>query len=428
MSAIKQNPGLYKIVVTHYVAAAFCFLVLSIMMLFSAKAFTGHYFHPHILAITHMAALGWGTMIIFGASYQLIPVVLETDLYSKKLAWISFALFLPGLIALVYSFWIFVPGIHMQCGAVLLLLAVIVFTINVYLTAKKKKKETIQEDFIFSAALCLCLTVALGVALVFNFTLPVFPQDQLHFLKLHAHLGLIGWFLLMLIGVSSKLVPMFLVSSYQNTKLLTYSYYLIVGALLCFLVDSYLFGLSFRTYLIFTIGIAGIACYFIFILKCLRSRLRKHIDLPMLNSLLSFILLKIAALTVPFIIYFHLKNNPATIRFSMIYGEFMLMGWITALILGQTFKTLPFIVWVKHYEHLTGKFKTPMPADLFADNLLKAQTIAYLIFCITFMSGCYWLFMPLIYIGIAALMVTATLYLSNIIIVLFHKTVTYGKL
>jgi len=428
MSGIKQNPGLYKIVVTHYVAAAFCFLALSLMMLFSVSTFTGHYFHPQILAITHMAALGWGTMIILGASYQLIPVVLETNLYSEKLAWITFALFLPGLIALVYSFWVFVPGIHMQCGAILLLLAVILFTVNVYLTAKKKKHATIQEDFIFSACICLCLTVALGAALVFNFTLAIFPQDQLHFLKLHAHMGLIGWFLLMLIGVSSKLVPMFLVSSYQNTKLLTYSYYLIVGALLYFLVDSYLFGLSVRTYLIFTIGATGIACYFIFVLKCLMSRLRKPIDLPMMNSFLSFILLKIATLTVPFIIYFHLKNNPVTTRFSMIYGEFMLLGWITALILGQTFKTLPFIVWVKHYEHLTGKFKTPMPADLFADNLLKAQTISYLIFCLTFMLGCYLLFLPLIYTGIAALMVTAMLYLSNVLIVLFHQKVTYGKL
>lgn len=428
MSGIKQNPGLFRIVVTHYLAAAFCFLILSVMMLFSVKAFTGHYFHPQILAITHMAALGWGTMIILGASYQLIPVVLETDLYSEKLAWTSFALFIPGVTALVYSFWVFVPGIHMQCGAILLLFSVLLFTINVYLTAKKKKQEIIQEDFIFSACICLCLTVAVGAALVFNFTLSIFPQDQLHFLKLHAHLGLIGWFLLMLIGVSSKLVPMFLVSSYQNTKLLTFSYYLIVGALLLFLGDAYFSGLSFRTYLIFMIGAAGIACYFSFILKCLHSRLRKHIDLPMLNSFLSFILLKIAILTVPFIIYFHLKNNPVTIRFSLIYGEFMFMGWITALILGQTFKTLPFIVWVKHYEHLTGKFKTPMPADLYADNLLKAQTAAYLIFCLTLMPGCYLLSLPLIYIGISALVVTAILYLSNIFIVLFHKTTTYGKL
>src|SRR5665213_1274451 len=162
MSSIQQKPGLYRIVVTHYVVAAVCFFILAVMMLFSVRAFTGHYFHPQILAITHMAALGWGTMIIFGASYQLIPVVLETELYSEKLAWISFSLFLPGMIALVYSFWIFIPGIHMQCGALLLLTAIILFTINVYLTAKKKKQQTIQEDFIFSACLSLCFTAALG--------------------------------------------------------------------------------------------------------------------------------------------------------------------------------------------------------------------------------------------------------------------------
>lgn len=428
MTAIKQNPGLYKIVITHYAVAAFCFLALSVMMLFSVKDFTGHYFHPHILAITHMAALGWGTMIILGASYQLIPVVLETDLYSEKLAWISFALFFPGMVALVYSFWVFVPGIYMQCGALLLLTSIILFTINVYLTGRKKKQQTIQEDFIFSACICLCLTMAVGTALVFNFTMPLFPQDQLHFLKLHAHLGLIGWFLLMLIGVSSKLVPMFLVSSYQGNRLLTWSYYLIVGALLYFLVDAYLFGLNYQIYFALAIGATGLGYYFVFLYKCIRSRLRKQIDLPMQNSFLSFIILKIAVLIVPFIVYFHLKHNPATVRFSMIYGELMFMGWITALILGQTFKTLPFIVWVKHYEHLTGKFKTPMPSDLFAENLLKAQTAAFVIFCLTFMPGCYFMILPLIYIGVAALMATALLYVCNVCIILFHKTRTYGQL
>ena len=428
MTSIKQNPGLYQIVVTHYAVSACCFLGISLLMLFSVNAFTGHYFHPQILAITHLAALGWGTVIIMGASYQLIPVVLETDLYSEKLAWLSFVLFFPGMVSLVWSFWIFVPGIYMQGGALLLLASIIVFTFNVYLTGRQKQQETIQETFIFSACLCLCLTVALGAALVFNFTLPIFPQDSLYFLKLHAHLGLIGWFLLMLIGVSSKLVPMFLVSRYQGTRLLSWSYYLIIGALLYFLIDTYLFGLSYRTYIVLIIGGAGLACYFIFLYKCLRSRLRKQVDLPMLNSFLSFILLKIAVLLVPFIIYFHLKHNPATIRFSMVYGELMFMGWITSLILGQTFKTLPFIVWVKHYEHLTGKFKTPLPSDLFADYLLKAQTIAFLVFCITFMPGCYLMLVPLIYTGVAALMTTAVLYVSNVSIVIFHQTRTYGQL
>jgi len=428
MNSIKKNLGLYRIVVTHYVVAALCFFILTVMMLFSVKAFTGHYFHPQILAITHMAALGWGTMIIMGASYQLIPVVLETDWYSTKLAWISFSLFLPGFIALVYSFWVFVPGIHMQCGALLLLTAFILFTVNVYLTAKTKTRGTIQEDFIFSACLCLCFTAALGTALVFNFTVSIFTQDQLHFLKIHAHLGIAGWFLLMIIGVSSKLVPMFLVSSYQKTKLLSFSYYLIVAALLLCIVDAWLSGITYRTFGIALVGVAGICCYLLFIFKCFKSRIRKKIDMPMMSTFLSFILLVIAVIIIPFIIYYHLKDNSLSIRYSLIYGVLLFMGWITALILGQTFKTLPFIVWVKHYEHLTGKVKTPMPADLFKNSLLRIQSVGFIIFCLTFIPGCFFMSQPLLYIGISSLLVTAAMYLANVFIILFHKTKTYGKL
>jgi len=102
MSSIKQKPGLYRIVITHYAVAALCFFILAVMMMFSVKAFTGHYFHPQILAITHMAALGWGTMIIFGASYQLIPVVLETELYSEKQAGAKNKILLDGLLLFLF--------------------------------------------------------------------------------------------------------------------------------------------------------------------------------------------------------------------------------------------------------------------------------------------------------------------------------------
>jgi hypothetical protein len=428
MIPVKQQSGLYRIVIAHYAAAAVCFLLLALMMLFSVKAFTGHYFHPQILAITHMVALGWGTMVIFGASYQLIPVVLETELYSTKLAWMSFSLFVPGLTALVYSFWIFVPGIHMQCGAVLLLIAVLLFTINVYLTGKKKKRQTIEEDFIFTACLFLFFTAALGTALVFNFTVPVFQQDQLHFLKIHAHLGIAGWFLLMIIGVSSKLVPMFLVSSYQKTQLLSFSYYLIVSAVLLFVVDSYLSGINYKTYIIATVGGAGIIAYLLFIVNCFRMRLRKKVDIPMMSTFLSFILLAVAICTLPFIIYYHLKNNPVSVRYSLIYGIILLMGWVTALILGQTFKTLPFIVWIKHYEHLTGKVKTPMPADIFSNGLLKVQSAAFMVFFLTFTAGCFFALQWLMYAGLISLVITASAYFSNVAVVLFHKTKIHGKL
>ncbi|HQW72175.1 MAG TPA: hypothetical protein PKZ91_10165, partial [Saprospiraceae bacterium] len=97
----------YKVVLPFYVYAACSFLVATIFLLTSTEAFTGHYFHPHILAITHTMALGWGTMIILGASHQLVPVLIESKLYSNILAYISFILAAIGIPLLVYGFYVF---------------------------------------------------------------------------------------------------------------------------------------------------------------------------------------------------------------------------------------------------------------------------------------------------------------------------------
>lgn len=422
MNAPKQNGNAHAVTVAHYLTAAICFLALASLIALAHDAFGGHYFQPRILAVTHLAALGWATCIVFGACYQLIPVILETGLYSIKLAWLSWLLFLPGVICLVYAFWIFVPGVHMQVGALLILTSVILFTLNIYITAIKTKKQTIQEDFIFSGCLCLCLTALVGTALVFNFTGAFLPKDQLHYLRLHAHLGLAGWFLLTIIGVSSKLVPMFVVSSYQNKKLLQTSYYLIVTALILFIVDSYFFGLNSKTYFIALIGMGGIGCYLYFIFKCLQTRKKRHIDLPMQHSLVSFILLAAALVCIPFIIFYYLNNNQLNIKFSFAYGALLLMGWISALILGQTFKTLPFIVWVKHYEHLTGKVKTPMPSDLYKRSLLRIQTTSFLGFCLSFIPGYLINSAMLTWVGCIALLVTALAYVANVLVVILHKT------
>src|SRR6186713_957908 len=82
----------WKVVLPFYGYAAVAFLVANLFLLLSATDLLNHYFHPHTLAITHLMALGWGTMIILGASHQLVPVLIEGKLYSNVLASISFIL------------------------------------------------------------------------------------------------------------------------------------------------------------------------------------------------------------------------------------------------------------------------------------------------------------------------------------------------
>jgi hypothetical protein len=77
-----QKTTSYKVVLPFYIFAAVSFLLACILLLINTSAVHQHYFQPQTLAITHLMALGWGTMIILGASHQLLPVLIEGKLSS----------------------------------------------------------------------------------------------------------------------------------------------------------------------------------------------------------------------------------------------------------------------------------------------------------------------------------------------------------
>ncbi len=423
MSSLNNsNPDTYRLVITHYLFSAMFFVILAFGMTLVSADFGGHYFNPRILALTHLAALGWGTLIIFGAVYQLLPVVLECELYSSKLGWMSITLFVPGTLILCYSFWIFAPGVYMQMGAVLLLCSISLFCINVILTARhSRKRNDIQRDYIISSCLWLLATATLGTLLVFNFRYAFLPKDHLNFLRLHAHMGIAGWFLLLIIGVSSRLVPMFLVSRVQQTKLLEYSYYLINIALIFFIVDGYVQGLNAKTYVIVSIMFGGLLSYARYMYLCYTSRIKRKIDLPIANTILSVVLLFVCVLTLVTILIRH--HHDDAIKFSMLYGNLVFMGWISSLILGQAFKTFPFIVWVKKYQHLVGKGKNPLPADLVNEKLFKLQTASFVLFVATEILATFLNSVALHLIASASLVICSVSYTINLLIILKHQPV-----
>jgi len=153
--ASTSNSPARWVVLPHYAFAAFSFVVMSVLLLFSTDAFGGHYFNPKLLTLTHVTVLGWATMLIFGALYQLLPVVLEGRLYSEKLAAYIFVLLASGTVLLACFFWHFWVGTPMQLAAILLFSAFSLFTINGIQTGRKAPRWTIEADFIVTATIWL---------------------------------------------------------------------------------------------------------------------------------------------------------------------------------------------------------------------------------------------------------------------------------
>lgn len=408
-----------RIVLPYYMYAALSFLILTTLMFFSTDAFIGHYFNPKLLAITHIATLGWISMIILGALNQLLPVILDTELYSSRLAQLTFFCFAAGIILLVFSFWTFSIGIFIETAAILLIIAATLFLINVAVTTYKKSKLTLQAEFIITAGLWFWITAILGGLMAFNFRFAFLPQEHLHYLKLHAHIGIGGWFLLLIIGVASKLVPMFLLSGQLSTKKLSWAYVLINISILGFLTDSLILQEMTRAKYYFLIAASGILCFVSYLFEAYRKRLKKQLDTGMKQTLYSILLLGIPLFMGILITAF--QTDTKQIQLTTIYGV-SCMGFISMLILGQTYKTLPFILWLNKYKKLAGKGKIPLPKDLYSEKLANAQFLFFFTGIIILYAGIVISNGIIIQSGNALLMVAAILYNVNIFKMVFHKS------
>lgn len=415
-----QNAPSPKVVIPHYAFGGLTWFAVTLLIVFNPEAFTQHFFNPELLAITHLLVLGWITMIIFGALYQLLPVIMEVKLYSEPFAIASFIMLGMGTILLAYAFWIFSFGAILFVGATFVVLAVVLFVANVLFTAHSSTKKIIERTFIVTSAIWLLFTVLAGLTLAINQVHPFLKTSQIELLKLHAHAGIVGWFMQLIIGVSSKLLPMFMVSHQVNTKKLTIAYYainlgLIIGLVsLFFLIKS---GVILSAIIIFP----GIFSYLSFIYEAYTKRVKKQLDIGMKQTAISFLIL-----VVPFFLIFSLLFNfkflqNLTLPLSVAYGSAIVIGFITSLVMGQTYKTLPFIIWLKVYRGRIGKLVLPLPKDLYSEKVASAQLWLFAIGFVLLLIGISASVITILLLGAIVLLLSATLYNFNLFKIIFHK-------
>src|SRR5437867_4893055 len=63
-----------------------------------------YHYNQYVIAATHLLVLGFMCTVVMGAMYQLVPVALETKLYSERLAKWQFAIHVAGFIGMTAMF------------------------------------------------------------------------------------------------------------------------------------------------------------------------------------------------------------------------------------------------------------------------------------------------------------------------------------
>jgi len=418
-----KNAPSASVVLPHYIYGAVAFLVASIMMYFSASNLSSSFIGPKILGLAHMLVLGWVTMIIFGALYQLIPVVMEVKLFSEKMTYISFIGLGLGNIILVSGFWqtYTSPTLYSILGGILIILGIIFFVINALLTAKTSTVNSTENNFIIASIFWLLIAVSFGFFILLNNYYGFLSISPLDLLKAHASIGLVGWFMMLVMGVASTLLPMFFIVHNLNAKFIKASFYFTnIGLIL--LVISLLAGAAIWIISISVVIVAiGIFLFVRYNYDAYNRRLRKKLDIGMKLSVASFVLLAVSVSSGILMLLSTFLFSQLTVALAIVFGFTLLMGFFTSLILGQMYKTLPFIVWLVKYQDKVGKFKTPLPADLYSEKVANIHYFSFIIGSFLAIIGILLSIKLIIEIAALAYFVTALLYLFNTMKIIFHQ-------
>lgn len=419
----KNAPSIW-VVAPHFLAGTLIFLIATTMLVFKKDALLMYHINGPVLAIVHLLILGWITTVIFGALYQLIPVILEVKLYSEKLAHITLGSLLLGLIIMVLSFldFRFQLTLGFEIGGSLVFIAIVLFAINTLLSAAKSEKKSIHGLYIQASVIYLILTVLMGLFILFNLSYNVLSIPHTALLAVHAAFGLVGWFLMLIIGVASKLMPMFLIVHKTKLAWLKMAFWILNAGIWMVMINGFFFTFNFYINLIslFTI-LTGLLLFLRFNLDVFKRRLRRRLDIGMKLSVvgLSFLALSIIAFII---LFFNEGSIPLPGgRMEIIFGMLLIYGFFSGLILGQTYKTLPFIIWLFHYQSMVGKQKVPMPADLYNHKWAEFHLYTFIASMVALITGLVFSIEWLVMIGILLMVITATVYSINTIGMIFHN-------
>lgn len=412
-----RNAPSTKVVVPFFILSASSWVAALLFLLFHASSILHKpFFNPDMLVITHLLVLGFMTSVIIGALFQLLPVIFLQSLYSEKIGKAVFYFLLTGVIGLSASFYFGIDGGGLTLFGTLVNIAVILFVINIWGTIGKSTENPVAKLFVRTSAVWLLITTLIGLLLAINFLHPYLRFNHLELLKVHAHIGIFGWFIFLIIGVSSVLIPMFLLVHKESKNPLYIAYYLLVLGILLGIT-----GKIWSTFYLLEMGYGfvagGILSYAYFIYNVYKQRMRKNLAYDLKKSMTSYIPLLLAIpVALLFLVGFNSKFN-----LSVFYIVILLIGFISTLILGMFYKTLPFIIWLKVYKAYVGKVKTLLPKDLYDPKILKAHyyfhIIGFLILAISLVTMETLIF----YIGVASLLIGAVLFFINVLEVATHK-------
>lgn len=331
---------------------------------------------PETLVLVHVVALGWLSLLMSGALLQFVPVLVARPLFSERLPLPALGCLVTGLAALLLGFRQLDGRVASEfsllpTGAILLGGGFALNLWNLAATLWPARPLSLPARFVVVGLLSVAATTILGI--IFALVLAGVTSTQ-HLLAvtaagvpIHAIAGLGGWLTFSAIGVSYRLLAMFMLAPELDGPSTRAALWLGTCALASAILGgtaAACIGWDTRLALVAAaaLGVAAIALYGFDIVKLYRARKRRTVELN--TRMASFALASLAAAAVLIVVAAlsgRLTHHAGAIAYLTAFG------WLTGLGLAKLYKIVPFLTWLECYGPVLGKRPTPRVQDLVAE-------------------------------------------------------------
>jgi hypothetical protein len=327
------------------------------------------------IGVVHLFTLGILSMIIFGAMQQMMPVLAGAIIKKPRLfANIVHPSLVLGTLFMSFSF-IFEIKILLHIGVFFLTISFLTFFIfSIKLLFKVEfLTSTVKAMRLFSIA--GFITLILGLYLAIGHMSLNISEQHYAFVNMHILFALFGFALLIIMGVSFQVIPMFYVALdfpkfVQNRVPLILFSFLLISSLFLYL------GFNFLVLKILFSSL--IISYCFFALKSLNNRRR-----PVFDVTLWYWKFSLSALGISIIIWlFDIFES------NYILAIISAFGFLYSLLQGMVYKIIPFLAWF----HLNSKgyFKLPTIREFIEERYIKLHFFFH-VFSLVFFVGAYFI-------------------------------------
>ena len=339
--AAPAHPPPFALTAAHFLTALLWLGAGALGLIVAAPLLArGAFLEPRVLAVVHSFTLGVITTTIFGALYQMLPPLLGVTVRSVRAAAVGLGFLVAGTLVLVTGLW---QARADWQGAGWLLVAGAIGCASWTLLPQRRRatQGKITGLYISAGHSALGLAFLLAGARIGE-GLGWWHVERLGAIAAHFHLAALGFATLTAVGVSSRLLPMFLAPDHAPQWPLRWIGPLTGAGLLVF-VAGQLVGSRPAT----VSGAALLALAMVGYLALAATWfLRRTRPLDPALGFMATAFVGLGAAIALGLAVLQGGAGPALARGVAAYALMAVLGWLALLILGVYYRVIPFLVWI----------------------------------------------------------------------------------